>query len=126
MKFPRKLGRCADQLYELRQSRLALQKQVDQLRYEEHQLREHIINTLPKSEASGVAGQLARASVVVKEEPTVTDEQAFRRYLARTRRYELAIKLRPAASAIRELWDDGKEVPGIGRFNVVTISLNKL
>ena len=61
-KFPKKIGTCADKLYKLRQDRLAQQKIVDALQEEESALKTHIINTLPKSEASGVSGKLARVT----------------------------------------------------------------
>lgn len=125
-KIPRRLGACADKLYEVRQKRLALQKEVEALAKEESALKQHIIDTLPKSEASGVAGKLARVSVVVKEEPQVVDQEVFRKYLNRSKRWDLAYKLRPSAPAIREMWEDGKQVPGIDKFNVVTVSMNKI
>ena len=125
-KFPKKIGACADRLYQLRQQRLAQQKVVEQLAAEESALKEHIINTLPKSEASGVAGKIARVTVVTREEPLVKDQDLFRRYLNRTGRFDLAYKLRPSGPAIRELWEEGRKIPGIDKFNVVTVSLNKV
>ena len=116
-KFPKAMGACADKLYQLRQKRLDMQKLVDGIADEEKALKAHIINTLPKSEASGVAGKVARVTVVTKEEPIVKDEEAFRKYLNRTKRFDLAYKLRPSATAIRDLWDEGKEVPGVDHFH---------
>lgn len=125
-KFPAKIGACADHLYKLRQKRLALQKQVDELQAEETALREHIINTLPKSEASGVAGKLARVTVVTKTVPQLDDAEALRKYMNKTKRFDLVQKFRLVPKAVQELWDDGKEVPGVGHFNATTVSLNKV
>ena len=125
-RFPKRIGTCADHLYELRQKRLAKQKEVEALQKEETALKSHIIDTLPKSEASGVAGKVARVTVVTKEEPQIKDHDLFRKYINRTRRYDLAYKMRPSAPAIRELWDEGKEIPGVEHFTVVTISMNKV
>ena len=125
-KFPKKMGACADKLYQLRQERLKQQKIVDALQAEESALKLHIINTLPKSEASGVAGKLARVTVVTKEEPQIKDPEAFRKYINRTKRFDLSYKLRPSPPAIREMWESGKDVPGIEKFNVVTVSMNKV
>lgn len=125
-RFPRTMGKCADKLYELRQQRLSMQKEVDAVAAEERALKQHIIDNLPKSEASGVQGQTARVTVVVKEEPQVKDQDAFRKYLNRSKRFDLAYKLRPSGPAIREMWEDGKEIPGVEKFNVVTVSLNKV
>lgn len=125
-RFPRKMGACADKLYELRQKRLDMQKAVDEVAAEERALKQHIIDTLPKSEASGVAGAVARVTVVIKEEPQIKDQEAFRKFMNRSKRFDLAYKLRPSAPAIRELWEEGKEIPGVEKFNVVTVSLNKV
>jgi uncharacterized coiled-coil DUF342 family protein len=125
-KFPKSLAVCADRYYELRQQRLKLQKEVDAIAAEESAYKNHLIDNVPKSEATGVQGKVARATIVTKEEPQVEDQTKFRQYMNRTKRFDLATKLRPSAPAIRELWEDGKDVPGIKKFTVVTVSLNKV
>lgn len=125
-RFPRTMGKCADKLYELRQKRLAMQKEVDEVAAEEKALKAHIIDNLPKSQASGIAGKTARVTVVTKEEPQVKDQEAFRKYMNHTKRFDLANKLRPSAPAIRDMWEEGKDIPGVEKFNVVTVSLNKV
>ena len=124
-KFPKALGACADKLYQLRQKRLDMQKLVDVVEEEEKALKEYIINTLPKSEASGVAGKLARVTVITKIVPQVADWDQFYKYVKKTGQFDLMQK-RLADAAIKERWDAGKEVPGIGHFNAVTISINKI
>lgn len=125
-KFPKSLALCADEYYELREKRLKMQKEVDLVAAEEKAYKQHLIDNVPKSQATGVQGKVARATIVTKEEPQVEDQDAFRKYMNRTKRFDLATKLRPSAPAIRELWDDGKEVPGVKHFTVVTVSLNKV
>ena len=80
-KIPKNLGACADQLFKTRQKRLELQKAVDELAAEESALKEHLINTLPLSEASGVSGKLARVTINVKEIAQVKDWEAFYKYV---------------------------------------------
>jgi seryl-tRNA synthetase len=126
IRLPRAMGKCADKLYEVRQKRLALQKEVDALKAEETAIKNHIINKLPKSQASGIAGSLARATVITKEQPQVKDQEAFRKYMNRTKRFDLANNLQPSAPAIRDMWEEGKDIPGVEKFNVVTVSLNKV
>ncbi len=125
-KFPKSLAVCADKYYQLREKRLAMQKEVEAVAEEERAYKNHLIDNVPKSEATGVQGKLARATIVTKEEPQVEDPEAFRKYMNRTKRWDLAYKLRPSAPGIRELWEEGKQVPGITKFNVVTVSLNKV
>ena len=124
-KFPKALGACADKLYELRQKRLDQQKVVDALEAEEKALKEHIINTLPKSEASGVAGKLARVTVVTKEVPQVKDWDAFYKHVKKTGEFEL-LGRRLTETAVRERWEAGKQVPGVEAFKAVSVSLNKV
>lgn len=124
-KFPKAMGACADRLYQLRQKRLEMQKEVGKVAAEESALKEHIINTLPKSEASGVAGKLARVTVVTKEIPKVEDWDAFYKYVKKTGNFDL-MQRRLTDAAVKERWEAGKEVPGVGHFNAVSISINKV
>ena len=123
-KFPKTMGACADRLYEVRQERLAQQKIVDQLQAEESALREHIINSLPKTD-TGASGQVARVSVVTKRVPQVADWDEFYKFIKKTGQFDL-MQRRPSDAAIKERWENGKEVPGVDHHQVVTISLNKL
>jgi len=124
-KFPKALGACADKLFELRNKRLAEQKKVDEIAAEETALKNHIIENLPKSEASGVAGKLARVTVVTKQVPQVKDWDAFYKYVKKTGSFDLMQK-RLTDAAIKERWEAGKEVPGVEHFNAVSVSINKV
>lgn len=124
-KFPKAMGACADRLYQLRQKRLEIQKEVDKVAAEESALKEHIINTLPKSEASGVAGKVARVTVVTKEVPQVEDWGVVYKHVKKTGQFDL-LQRRLTDAAIKERWAHGKEIPGIKRFQVVTVSINKV
>lgn len=124
-KFPKQLGACADRLYQLRQKRLEMQKEVDKVAAEESALKNHIIENLPKSEASGVAGKLARVTVVTKQIPQVKDWDAFYKYVKKTGSFDLMQK-RLTDAAIKERWEAGKEIPGVEHFNAVSVSINKV
>ncbi len=124
-KFPKALGACADKLFELRNKRLAEQKKVDEIAAEETALKNHIIENLPKSEASGVAGKLARVTVVTKQIPQVKDWDAFYKYVKKTGSFDLMQK-RLTDAAIKERWEAGKEIPGVEHFNAVSVSINKV
>lgn len=124
-KIPSTLGACADRLYKVRQERLKQQKVVDQLAAEESALKEHIIQALPKSEASGVAGRFCRVSVVSKMVPQVKDWDTFYKYVKRTGQFDL-MQRRLSDAAIKERWEAGKEVPGVEHFNAVSVSINKI
>lgn len=123
--IPKTLGAAVDALYSTRQRRLEVQKEVDALASFEAELKEHLIQTLPKSDASGVAGRLARATITTKIVPTVEDWDLFYAYVRKTKDFSLLQK-RVGEAAIAERWDAGKEVPGVARFRAVGVGVNKL
>ena len=124
-KFPKKIGACADKLYELRNKRLKIKKEVDILEEEEKALKLHIINTLPKSEASGVAGKLARVSVGSKPVPQVVDWSKLYKHIKKTGEFDL-LGRKASTAAVKERWEAGEEVPGVDHFNVVAVSMSKV
>jgi hypothetical protein len=124
-KFPKTIGACADKYYQLKESRLAAQKLVDKIEAEEKALKQHIINTLPKSETTGAAGKLARVTVVTKEIPQIKDWDKLYAYIKKNNAFEL-LQRRVSDSAVAERWEAGKKVPGVEAFTAVTISCNKV
>lgn len=124
-KFPKTMGACADRLYQVRELRLAEQKKVDEIEAEEKALKEHIIQNLPKSDASGVAGKIARVSVVTKIIPQVEDWDKFYAHIKKKGEFDL-LQRRVSDTAVKERWDSGKQVPGVKTFNALTVSINKV
>lgn len=124
-KLPKSLAACADMLYTTRQERLDVQKKVDEFKEREELLRTHIINTLPKSEASGISGKIANAKIVTKDVPRVEDWDAFYKYVHKNQAYEL-LQRRLNDAGIQERWDDDKTVPGVGKFTTVSVSVTKV
>jgi hypothetical protein len=123
--LPKQPAACADLLYTTREQRLALQKQVDELKALETRLKEFFIDTLPKSQATGVAGKLARVTVVQKTSPIVEDWEAFYAYVKKNNAFELMQK-RLSDTAVKERWEDGKTIPGVTVNHYVDVSLNKV
>lgn len=125
LKIPKTIGECADLLYATQEKRLAVAKQVTELEAQEVLLREHIIAELPKSKTTGVAGKRARVSVYNSEVPQVKDWDAFYKYVKKNNAFELMQK-RLSTKAIDERLDAGEKLPGVERFTVVKVSLNKV
>lgn len=122
---PKTLGACADALYTIRQERLKAQKVVDELETNEKAIKAHVIDTLPKSNASGIAGKLARVTVTTKTIAQVQDWPSFYAYVAKNKAFEMLQK-RLGDAAIQERWDAGKKVPGVEPFTIVGVSVNKV
>lgn len=123
--IPKTIGACADLIFTLRQDRLKAQATVDAIEQHESVIREHIINTLPKSNTTGVAGKLARVTVVPKVVCQVEDWLKLYAYIKKTNAFGL-LQRRVSEAPIKELWDDKKTVPGVKPFQAVTLSVNKL
>jgi len=126
--IPKSLAAAADLYYAKREERLALQRQVDALQEFENEIKDHLINSIPKSDATGISGKVCRVSVVTKPKPIVEDWDAFYAHVAKNRSKGAFALMNRAlnAKAVQDVWDAGKQVPGVGTFNAVTLSVNKL
>lgn len=137
-KAPKTLGAVADKLFTTRNARLALAKEVDALQAEETALKNHLIATLPKSDANGVAGKLCRVAVNKKDVARVEDWPGFYAglvadYTSHMRKKDglqdgaFALLQRSLGkAAVKEAWENGKAVKGVGKFTVIDVSINKL
>lgn len=125
LKAPRTLGACADRLYELKALKAQANKAVAAIEAEESFLKEHLINKLPKDDASGVAGRVARVTVMTKLVPSITDFPKLLAFALKTKAYDL-VQHRANGAAIQARWDAKVQVPGVDAFRAVTVSLNKL
>jgi hypothetical protein len=125
IKIPKTLGARVDRLYQIKAELSELARAEEALRAERKALVDSLVNELPKNDAQGVAGKLARATIVTKVVPTVKDWPAFYAYVLKTKDFSLMQK-RVADGAVRERWDNGKQVPGVEQFTHVDVSLNKI
>lgn len=119
-KLPKSPAACADLLYTLRQDRLALQKQVDAIQERETALNEYFRNSLPK-DTTGISGKLATVQTGVKSVPRIEDFDAFTKFVAKTKSFDL-LQRRLSDAAVKERWDNNKTIPGVTKFNVITVS----
>lgn len=124
-KLPKTLAQTADAAYALRDARLLLQRVVDLMQKDETALKEHLIQNLPKSQASGVSGKFANAKIEKVDEPTISDRAKLQAYLKKSGEFDL-VSMRVNAKAVRERWDNKKKVPGVDAFTVVKVSLTKI
>ncbi len=124
-KMPRTAAQAADLLYQVREQRLAMQRDVDELAKVETQLKDFFINSLPKSDASGIAGRLARVQITTKIIPTVEDWDKLYAFVKKQNAFYL-LQRRVSESAVKELWENNKQVPGVGQFLAPSVSCTKL
>ena len=129
VKIPKDLAVCADRCYELRaliaDRKKAMEAELADLVNEFKVLQEHLINTLPKSQSTGVSGVLATAKITTDQVPTVEDWDKLYAFIKKTGSFDL-LGRSLSATAVKERWDAKKAVPGVGTFNVVKLSLVKV
>lgn len=130
VKLPKTLAGCADSLYETQQTRYRLQKELDAMKEYEGLLREHLIENLPKSDATGVAGKVARATVKTDTVYSPTDWEAVHTYILANAKKNPGVwsimQKRLGGEAVKELDEAGKLPKGIERIQVPKISLSKV
>lgn len=123
-KIPKNMAEVADLAYQLREERLRVQKETEAIGKLETRLKEHLIQNLPKSAASGVSGKVANAKIVKEVVPHIDDKKKFLAHVKKTGDFSLITAgMNPAA--IKERWENKKKVPGIGEFTIVKVSLTK-
>jgi len=122
--IPKTLGACADALFEIKAERARLAKLDGTLSARYYAIEARLIEELPASEAEGIAGKLARATVVTKRVPSVKDWGKLYAHILKTKSFDLVQK-RVSAEAVKERWDAKKPVPGVEGFTVKRVSLTK-
>lgn len=123
-KVPKLLGDCADALYTTRAERLSIKKDVAALEDYEKEIKNYIIDNLPKSNASGITGKVATATIQPKDIPIVEDWDIFGKYLKKTGFYHL-LQRRLSVEAVNEILDSGKKIPGVAMFRVLEVNVRK-
>ena len=88
---------------------------------------DYFINTLEVGESSGVQGYSARVQVTSKPVPVVKPENwiKFWTYVAKTKQWDL-LQRKVSAEAVRERWDNKRQVKFVDVFNAKSTSCTKL
>lgn len=120
------LSKITDQLYTLRQSRLAAQKEVDALEAEEKALRAKLFDALRKSPTGTVAGSVAKAEIKTSIVPSLVDPEAFLRWVRKSPKRADCLKVSVATEAWRSHVSNGDVVEGVETFAKEDLSLTKV
>jgi len=142
VKIPKTVAAAADLYFTTRESRLDVERsikdKVEGFKADEAILREHLIEQLPASDATGVSGKLVRVSIKKGVAPQADDwTKIYAHVVAEYARLKKVKGANPDEAFailgralntdhIKTLWDDGKVVPGVGKFNTKSLSVNKL
>jgi uncharacterized protein YdcH (DUF465 family) len=128
-KFPKTIGACVDLAYTIRGKRIDLQKtydaEISEMKDEEAQLEDYIINTFKKAEIDGAKGSVASASISTAIYPKVNDWTAVWEYIVETKSYDL-MERRMGKLAFRARFEEGVAIPGTEAFTKMELSLTKV
>lgn len=124
--LPKTLAACADEYYEVMQARLVKQREADELKKRETKLADHLINKLPASDATGVAGKVVRVSIVKRTRNEVEDWGAVHAHILKNAKKDPGVwsllQRRLGDAAIDEIVATGKKVPGVTQVEYKKIS----
>jgi hypothetical protein len=119
---PVMIGPIIDQLHDLRERKRELMKQVEVIEAEYGALEEQLMEKLDKEGTGKGAGTKASASISVSVVGNVTDWDKFHAYVKKTGFFHL-FQRRLSDPAVRELFDQGKKVPGVEPFKKRRLNL---
>lgn len=132
--MPASIGRCADLYRDVRDVRLAMEKEVERVKAREAEIREHIIATLSTSDDTGAAGLRYRAQIVPKthyriavgDETQANGWGVFTSWIRKNDRFDMLQK-RINEKAVAE-WcaENNRVVPGLERLIVKDVSITKI
>ena len=124
--LPESLGRCADFYHVVRTLRLAMEKEAEEVKARETEIREYIIDNLSKSQDTGVAGLTHRAQIVMKAAVKVTEWPLVWAWVRKNDRFDMLQK-RLAETAVKDWMEQEKRVlPGTEVVNVPDVSITKI
>lgn len=122
---PKTVAAAADMLYAIREERLDMEYQVSLLAKKEAQVKEFLINHLPKQEATGVRGHTAQVTIERKDVPTAENWALVWKYVKSHNATDL-LQHRLNDKAVRARWEHGVKIPGVKKFTTVTVHCTKL
>lgn len=127
-KIPTNIAQAVDLYGETKKQRLAKEKEAAVLEEQEKLLKQHLINSIPKSSATGVIGKLWSVQVVLKERVIIDSENGGWEAVAEWAKKN---KLKPfewmqkklSEGVFKERLADGKVIPGVKVDNYSDVSL---
>lgn len=128
IKLPKTLAACADLYYTTMQARLAKDKEAAELKAAESYIAEHLIQNLPKGEATGISGKLCSVRVENKKTFRVTDWDKLWTYVFKNKSKgsPALLQRRISTEAIQDIVNSGKTVDGVESYGYPVVRYSKL
>jgi hypothetical protein len=134
--LPTSLGRCADLYRDVREVRLAMEKEAGEVKAREAEIREHLIRNLDKGGDTGAAGLRYRAQLVQKTHYRIApaDKETgaasgwgiLCSWIRKNDRFDLLQKRINEAAATEFQQETGRVIPGLERMTLPDVSVTKI
>jgi hypothetical protein len=128
-KIPKKIGDVADMLYDTRQTRLDLGRKVSEYQSQETQLKNYIIDNLPKSSQTGASGKVANVKVVQDTVFQAEDWDKLYEWIKKTGNFQVLNRALNQTS-INDIYENSdkkfKGIPGIIQQGITKVSVTKV
>lgn len=109
----------------VRAQRLELDKQAEIVKQTEEDLKKTIIAKMREQEMKAVGAANGLVKLQETEEPVAENWNELWQYIKENDAWELLHK-RITTTAVRERWNDGIAVPGVGKSTVYKLSVSKI
>lgn len=113
-----------DQLFLLRQERLALQREVDKMKDDEDGTLAALASEMEAGKMDECHGSLGSIKFKPTEEAEVTSYPDFYEYIRETGSFDL-LQRRVSLTGVRERWQEGNDIPGVARVLETKATLGK-
>lgn len=123
--LPDSPGRCADLYKEVEGLYRDMKSETDAVGDRMSEIKEHLIQTLSKSDDTGAAGLKYRVQVKTDAKPKPADWDAIYKYIAEHERFDL-LQRRLSDRAVMDILDQEGKMPGIERIHVPKLSITKI
>lgn len=133
--LPVSMGRCADLYHDVRELRLAMEKEVEAIKARESEIQEHIINNLSKGDDTGAAGLRYRAQVTTKRKPILAGVSEIYpqggwgilcSWIRKNDRFDMLQKRLSDKAVMDWQEQENRILPGIEMMNVPSLSITKI
>lgn len=122
--LPKTVGTTIDNLYSLREKRMALQREADKIKKQERELTDHAVTLCRKARVDKASGKLATFSHGLKSIAVVEDWEEFHAFVEDNDAWD-CVQKRLNQKAILDRIEDGVTIEGITTENVITTALRK-
>ena len=116
------VGAVIDQLWGYREQKRKLEADVKEVEGKIKEIEDQLMERLGAEGLEKATGTKASVSVTSSQSADVQDWDAFYPYIAKNKFWHL-LQRRVSDPAVRELWEQGKKVPGVVPFTKKRINL---